>query len=181
MLGTSTIPHERLNLDPRRPLPDPYLGLSAAELADERTRLQMLVLDSDDPRDQRYWQSQLDALDRRIRRYRERGVRWPDRRRADDLLTLARDLKAAVDLASFLNDTMPWTCLERSGAGWRGHCVAADHEDRHPSMSVAGDRWRCWGCGRRGDVYDAIALAHGLPEFQDQVAALAAYVGEDQP
>jgi len=36
------------------------------------------------------------------------------------------------------------------------------HDDRSPSFTVKGDRWRCWaGCGS-GDVIDFTARLHGL-------------------
>jgi hypothetical protein len=28
------------------------------------------------------------------------------------------------------------------------------HDDRHPSLSVRGDHWRCFGCGEHGDCFD---------------------------
>jgi len=28
------------------------------------------------------------------------------------------------------------------------------HDDRHPSLSIKGERWRCFGCGAHGDAID---------------------------
>lgn len=36
------------------------------------------------------------------------------------------------------------------------------HQDKHPSLSVKGDRWKCWSCGEGGDVIDFTAKYHGL-------------------
>jgi len=41
-------------------------------------------------------------------------------------------------------------------------CIAPEHDDRNPSMSVRTDTglWKCWSCGRKGGPYDA-AIAAG--------------------
>lgn len=36
------------------------------------------------------------------------------------------------------------------------------HHDKTPSLSVKGERWRCWGCGESGDVIDFTAKYYGL-------------------
>ena len=36
------------------------------------------------------------------------------------------------------------------------------HPDKHPSLSVKGERWKCWGCGEGGDVIDFTAKYHGI-------------------
>jgi hypothetical protein len=172
---------ERVNLT--RPLPDPYLGLSSTELEDERARLQMLVLDSNDPRDRAYWQAQLDDLDGRIARYQAHGIRWPNRRRRDELVTFARELKAAVDLARFVEDELPRVALRRTGAHWTGHCPCPDHDDQTPSFVVYADGgWTCFGrCGRSGDIYTLVALCFGLERFADKVKVVADYIARAHP
>lgn len=41
------------------------------------------------------------------------------------------------------------------------------HEERTPSFSVRGTRWHCFGCGRKGDIYDlAGALWSLAPQAQ---------------
>lgn len=36
------------------------------------------------------------------------------------------------------------------------------HPDKHPSLTLRGERWRCWGCGEGGDVIDFTAKFYGL-------------------
>lgn len=36
------------------------------------------------------------------------------------------------------------------------------HNDKTPSLSIKGERWRCWGCGSCGDVIDFTAKYYGL-------------------
>jgi len=44
----------------------------------------------------------------------------------------------------------------------KARCIAPDHEDRHPSMTVTADHFRCWSCGAHGDVIEAASLLHGI-------------------
>lgn len=163
-----------------RPLPDEFLGLSPAELEDERARLHMLLIDSTDPRDSEYWQTKVDDLDRRITRYSDAGVRWPNRAEYDDLLAFARELKAAVDLPRFVDDVLPFTALKQTGDHWTGHCPIPGHHDRTPSFAAWQDGgWTCFGrCGRSGDVFVLVGLCRGLATFREQVQLVAAYVGK---
>ena len=45
-----------------------------------------------------------------------------------------------------------------------GRCVSPDHTDRTPSMTIYVDeqRFRCYGCGEHGDVFDLVRLAEGV-------------------
>lgn len=36
------------------------------------------------------------------------------------------------------------------------------HPDKHPSLTVKGDKWRCWSCGEGGDVIDFTRKYYGL-------------------
>lgn len=36
------------------------------------------------------------------------------------------------------------------------------HQDKTPSLSIKGERWRCWGCGEGGDVIDFTAKYYDL-------------------
>lgn len=36
------------------------------------------------------------------------------------------------------------------------------HTDKHPSLSIKGERWKCWSCGEGGDVIDFTAKYYGL-------------------
>ena len=46
------------------------------------------------------------------------------------------------------------------------------HADTNPSFTIYPDgHWRCWGCGRYGDVIDLVAAIHNIP-LADAVAEL---------
>lgn len=36
------------------------------------------------------------------------------------------------------------------------------HSDKHPSLSVKGEHWRCWSCGAKGDVIDFTSRYFGI-------------------
>ncbi len=63
------------------------------------------------------------------------------------------------------------------------HCVAPDHEDRTPSMTVYTDsqRFRCYGCGLHGDVIDLERVAGRHLEAWTAVRALADRYGVELP
>ncbi|PLS83348.1 MAG: hypothetical protein CYG60_22095 [Actinobacteria bacterium] len=65
----------------------------------------------------------------------------------------------------------------------RGRCIAPDHTDRTPSMTVYTDtgRWRCYGCGMRGDVVDLEEMAGRHLEAWTAVRALAERYGVELP
>lgn len=44
----------------------------------------------------------------------------------------------------------------------RGWALCPFHDDRHPSMSFKGSRFRCWVCGASGDSIDLTARLFGL-------------------
>jgi DNA primase len=60
-----------------------------------------------------------------------------------------------------------------------GRCVAPDHEDRTPSMTVFTDtqRFKCFGCGLGGDVVDLEEVAGGHLETWTAVVALSERYG----
>lgn len=43
---------------------------------------------------------------------------------------------------------------DRSGKLYR--CPSPDHDDRHPSMSVKNNRWKCFACGKHGNVINLV-------------------------
>lgn len=45
------------------------------------------------------------------------------------------------------------------------------HNDRHPSISVKGQRWTCWACGASGDIIDFTKQYFGIG-FRDAVVKL---------
>jgi hypothetical protein len=56
-------------------------------------------------------------------------------------------VKAATDLAELVNES--GIEISRSKMA---HCPF--HDDARPSLLVKGGRWRCFGCGEHGDVFD---------------------------
>jgi len=64
-----------------------------------------------------------------------------------------------------------------------GRCVAPDHEDKTPSMTIFTDtqRFKCFGCGIAGDVIDFEELGGGHTEAWTAMVALATRYGVDLP
>jgi DNA primase len=64
-----------------------------------------------------------------------------------------------------------------------GHCVAPDHEDRTPSMTIFTDtqRFKCFGCGIAGDVLDLEEIGGLHVETWTAVVALAERYGVELP
>ena len=62
-------------------------------------------------------------------------------------------------------------------------CVASDHEDRTPSMTVYTDsqKFRCYGCGIGGDLLDLEEIAGRHAETWTAVLALAERYGVELP
>ena len=58
-----------------------------------------------------------------------------------------------------------------------GRCVSPDHTDRTPSMTVYPDeqRFKCYGCGKGGDVVDLVQLAEGGAVWEAMVALATRY------
>ena len=68
---------------------------------------------------------------------------------------------------------------KRGRARFKIRCPSPAHPDRTPSCSIRPKRWRCFGCGRKGDVLDLIGLLDGLDGFGDQLRAALRYQGLD--
>ncbi len=64
-----------------------------------------------------------------------------------------------------------------------GRCLAPDHEDRTPSMTVFTDtqRFKCFGCGLGGDVIDLEEVAGRHLENWTAVVALSTRYGVELP
>ncbi len=64
-----------------------------------------------------------------------------------------------------------------------GKCVASDHEDKTPSLTVYTERrkFRCYGCGLHGDVVDLERVAGRHLEAWTAVIALAERHGVELP
>lgn len=160
-----------------RPLPDEFLGMTPNELENQRGYYLWRLDEATIDQDRAYYRNKIEKIEQRAKRLQQLGGRWPNRKRTDDLVQLAHDLKRAVPLERFIADQVLTTRLERSGETWKGLCPF--HEERTPSFVVFPDGgWTCFGkCDRSGDIYHVIALHFGLPDFPDQVALLADYYG----
>ena len=53
-----------------------------------------------------------------------------------------------------------------------GKYICPFHNDKHPSLSVKGEMWRCWSCGEKGDIIDFTRKYFSIG-FQDAVTKLA--------
>ncbi len=64
-----------------------------------------------------------------------------------------------------------------------GRCVAPDHEDRTPSLTIFTNeaRFKCFGCGLHGDTVDLERIAGRHLEAWPAVKALADRYGVDLP
>ncbi|MDP9477300.1 MAG: CHC2 zinc finger domain-containing protein [Actinomycetota bacterium] len=90
-------------------------------------------------------------------------------------------VKAAVrieDVAAEYGEFKP-----RSAGRLEGRCVAPDHEDRTPSLSIYTEsgRFHCYGCGLDGDVVDLERVAGRHLEAWTAMRALAERYGVELP
>jgi hypothetical protein len=73
-----------------------------------------------------------------------------------NLIELIRAANPATDvLREFLPD------LRRSGDAYKGRCPFPEHADRKPSFAVYPERFICFGCDKRGDVFKFLELHNG--------------------
>jgi DNA primase len=47
-------------------------------------------------------------------------------------------------------------------------CFSPDHTDKNPSCGVRESDFCCFGCGIRGDIYDAIEIIENIPDKKAQ-------------
>lgn len=69
----------------------------------------------------------------------------------------AADLKARVSLADLVGR---YTKLAKRGSRLWGCCPI--HADSTPSFKIEGERFRCFGCGAHGDLFDFVAAVEGI-------------------
>lgn len=72
-------------------------------------------------------------------------------------------VKARTDLATLIDAEtggLKWTY---SGKTRKARCPFSDHQDRTPSFVVWTETqtWKCFGCGRGGDVFSFLMYFHG--------------------
>jgi DNA primase len=84
-----------------------------------------------------------------------------------------RQIEALKDAVRIEDVAAGYGAFRLMGAGrLLGRCVAPDHEDRTPSMTVYTDaqRFKCYGCGAGGDVIDLVRLAEGGEAWEAMVS-----------
>jgi DNA primase len=75
------------------------------------------------------------------------------------------NLKNRADIVAIIK---PYVALKKRGANWMGCCPF--HQDKTPSFSVHSGKgfYKCFGCGKGGDVYSFLMEMEGL-SFPDAV------------
>lgn len=58
------------------------------------------------------------------------------------------------------------------------HCFHPEHEDKNPSCIVDGNEFLCYGCGFRGDIYDAVGILENIPDYKGQYQFLEDFFKE---
>ncbi|HWQ73284.1 MAG TPA: CHC2 zinc finger domain-containing protein [Desulfitobacteriaceae bacterium] len=84
-----------------------------------------------------------------------------------------------IPIEGIIERYSPNPLINKGGKLWT---LCPFHEDRNPSLSLRGQRWRCFGCGASGDGADFVAKLYGLPLI-DTAKAIANDFGFncDQP
>lgn len=79
-----------------------------------------------------------------------------------------------VDVAEIKRQVSPAEVIERyTGARrQRNKYPCPFHADKHPSLSVKVNTWKCWACGEGGDVVDFTKQYFGLT-FKEALEKLA--------
>lgn len=74
----------------------------------------------------------------------------------------AKTIKESVKLADVLS-------LYGSPLNGSGRALCPFHNDKRPSMTVKGERWKCWSCGESGDAIDFVMKMKncGVPEAME--------------
>ena len=91
------------------------------------------------------------------------------------LADIARQLKETVTIRRVLRD-LGVGLHEKPGG--RAFALCPLHQEDTPSFRVFSgkdqiERFRCFGCGQRGDVFDLIQLLDGYPDYVSTLRALA--------
>ena len=88
-------------------------------------------------------------------------------------------LLARVDLVELVG-RLGGTEAKRSGESVTFHCPHPGHEDRNPSFTVKGPRWKCWSvCAAGGDAIDLLVWLKGCTKAE-AIEELASLVGLDR-
>ena len=74
---------------------------------------------------------------------------------------LAELIKNRIDLQSVMEHY--GTHFERTG-----NALCPFHSDKHPSLSIKNERYKCWACGASGDMFDFVQNLYG-DTFQEAI------------
>lgn len=94
----------------------------------------------------------------RDRAYRDRAIEERGRR-VDDGFDAE---KARLEAIPAVDYVFRLTGAEPNRAGYV-HCPLPGHDERTPSFSCKGTRWRCYGCGCHGSIYELAGILWNLP------------------
>lgn len=88
-------------------------------------------------------------------------------------MKLAGLVASAIKAELPITYVLDWFRLPVEGVGGQYVAVCPFHDDTDPSLDVFGeklDRWGCFACGAKGDVFDLIGRLADLDEFSEQRA-----------
>lgn len=94
----------------------------------------------------------------RDRAYRDRAIEERGRRVDDDFDAE----KARLEAIEAVGYVFRLTGAEPNRAGYV-HCPLPGHDERTPSFHCKDTRWRCYGCGCHGSIYELAGILWNLP------------------
>ena len=85
------------------------------------------------------------------------------------------EIKSKIDLVEFIREYVP---LRAVGVNFTARCPF--HQEKTPSFVVSPERqiWKCFGCGKGGDVFSFIMEMEGLSFVEALRELVAAGLGE---
>lgn len=86
---------------------------------------------------------------------------------------LVAEIKSRISCLDFV---ARYVKLRRVGNRFSAKCPFPDHDDKTPSFSVTPIWYKCFGCGRGGDVIDFAQKYLGI-SFSESVKLLATEAG----
>ncbi len=82
-------------------------------------------------------------------------------------------IKNNIDIKNYI-ETATGVHFKKNGNGYVFNCPFPDHNDKTPSFSITTETglWKCFGCGKGGDVIRFVEIYEGL-DFKDAVKKLS--------